>query len=108
MPRFLIEVPHEEDRIACAQAVKVFLSTGSHFLTNADWGCYDGEHKAWIFIETDSKEDAQSILPSAFRSRAKVTQLGKFTMEEADNILMQHHKNKTETIDNNEQYEMPR
>jgi len=46
MPRFLIEVPHDEDVIACAQVIKIFLSTGSHFLSNADWGCRDGEHKA--------------------------------------------------------------
>jgi len=99
MPRFLIEVPHEEDRIACAQAVKIFLSTGSHFLTNADWGCYDGEHKAWILIETDSKEDARSILPSAFRTRAKVTQLSKFTMDEVDGILMKHSEKSAVTVD---------
>ena len=108
MPRFLIEVPHEEDRIACAQAVKIFLSTGSHFLTNADWGCYDGEHKAWILIETDSKEDARSILPSAFRTRAKVTQLSKFTMEEADDILVKHDKNTTSRINNDERLELHR
>jgi hypothetical protein len=36
MARFLIEVPHESDTVACAHAVRVFLETGSHFLTNAD------------------------------------------------------------------------
>jgi len=46
MPRFLIEVPHEEETVACARAVKIFLESGSHFLTQADWGCKDGEHEA--------------------------------------------------------------
>ena len=36
MPQFLIEVPHPEEALACARIVKVFLSTGSHFLTHAD------------------------------------------------------------------------
>ena len=48
MPQFLIEVPHPEETLACAKIVKVFLSTGSHFLTHADWGCMDGVHSAWL------------------------------------------------------------
>ena len=40
MPKFLIEVAHEPEVIACARVVEVFLKSGSHFLTNADWGCY--------------------------------------------------------------------
>jgi len=43
MRRFLIEVPHEAERVVCARVVEVFLKTGSHFLTHADWGCMDGE-----------------------------------------------------------------
>jgi hypothetical protein len=90
MSRFLIEVAHEEEMLACAQAVRVLLSTGSHFLTNADWGCSDGEHKAWIIVEMDSKEEARSILPPEYRSYAKIVQLNKFTMEEIVNIIKDH------------------
>ena len=46
MPRFLIEVPHEGTTKACNKAIEVFLRTGSHFLSHADWGCKDGVHKA--------------------------------------------------------------
>lgn len=90
MPRYLIEVPHEEDTIACAKVVKVFLETGSHFLTHADWGCEDGEHKAWITVEMDNREAARHVVPPAFRAQAKVTQLTYFTMEEVDSILKHH------------------
>jgi hypothetical protein len=38
MPRFLIEVIHENRKESCDQAVRAFLATGSHFMTNADWG----------------------------------------------------------------------
>ena len=55
MPRFLIEVPHPVEELACARVVHVFLNTGSHFLTQADWGCMDGEHSAWITVEADNK-----------------------------------------------------
>jgi hypothetical protein len=91
MPRFLIEVPHEEEIVACAHVVEIFLKTGSHFLSNADWGCKDGVHKAWIIVDVDSKNDAMAILPSAYRPQATVVQLNKFTLEEIEDIL-QHHK----------------
>ncbi len=92
MERFLIEVPHDEQRVACARVVEIFLKTGSHFVTHADWGCRDGEHKAWIIAEVDSKDEARCILPPAFRSQAKIVQLNKFMMKEIDEIL-RHHRN---------------
>jgi len=92
MPRFLIEVPHEEELLACAQVIESFLNYGSHFATKADWGCKDGIHKAWITVETDTKEDARNILPPAYRTQALIIQLNKFTMDEIDEILVQHGK----------------
>jgi hypothetical protein len=88
--RFLIEVPHEPETIACAKVVKVFLETGSHFLTHADWGCKDGEHSAWIIVDVDSREEARAIIPPAFRAQAKVVGLNKFTMEYIDEVLRYH------------------
>ena len=90
MPKFLIEVSHDEDLLACAQVVESFLSYGSHFATKADWGCTDGVHKAWITIETDNKEDARNILPPAYRSQANIIKLNKFNMEEIKEILKLH------------------
>jgi hypothetical protein len=92
MGRFLIEVPHEEEVLACARVVEIFLKTGSHFVTNADWGCRDGEHKAWILVEADNKEEARRILPPAFRSQAKIVSLNKFSMEEIDDIFSRHRR----------------
>lgn len=90
MSRFLIEVPHEPDTLACAKVVQVFLATGSHFLTHADWGCRDGDHRAWIIADVGSREEARSILPPAFRAQAKVVSLNAFTMDETDEILRHH------------------
>jgi hypothetical protein len=87
MPRFLIEVPHDSDTVTCARAVQVFLATGSHFLTNADWGCRDGDHRAIIVAEVDSKDEARAIVPVAFRKDAKVVRVGKFTMAQIEKTL---------------------
>jgi hypothetical protein len=91
MAKYLIEVPHEPETRECALAVHVFLTTGSHFLKNADWGCLDDEHKGWIIVELDNKEEARNILPPNYRSKAKIVRLNKFSMEEIDEIL-RHHK----------------
>lgn len=90
MAKFLIEVPHDPEQEACARVVEIFLKTGSHFLSNADWGCLDGNHNAWINVEVDSKDEARFILPPAFRAQAKIVQLNKFTIDEIDEILRQH------------------
>ena len=91
MKKFLIEVPHNAEEVECARVVQIFLQTGSHFLTNADWGCMDDEHKAWIILDVESKEEARCLLPPAFRSQAKIVQLNKFTLEAIDKML-QHHQ----------------
>ncbi|MBI1894621.1 MAG: hypothetical protein HYZ81_17465 [Nitrospinae bacterium] len=58
---------------------------------HADWGCKDGEHKAWIVVEVDSRDEARAIVPPAFRSQAKVVQLNAFTMEEIEDFLRQYN-----------------
>ena len=90
MARFLIEVPHEGKAKECALAVKVLLSSGSHYLTHAEFGCLDGEHKAWIIVEMDSKEDARFILPPVYRPRARIVELNKFSLEEINEFLDKH------------------
>lgn len=90
MTRYLIEIPHENSKQACDRAVRAFVETGSHFMTNADWGCDDDEHKAWFIADLDSKEEALSILPPSFRINAKIITLRKFSMEDAEKTIEQH------------------
>ena len=90
MPRFFIEVPHPSDVTECTRTVEIFLRTGSHFLTRAEWGCMDGEHKAWITVEMESRDEARAIVPPPYRAEAKVVQLNAFTREDLDNILRKH------------------
>ena len=82
MPKFLIEVPHDATTAACNQAIEIFHRTGSHFLTNADWGCKDGVHKAWLIVDIETREAAKSIAPSQYRANTRVVQLHKFSMDE--------------------------
>ena len=90
MAKYLVEVSHGSDRIECLRSIQIFLSSGSHFLTNADWGCLDGEHKAWFTMEADSKEEAIRIVPSFYWKDTKITKLSKFILKDVEEMLRQH------------------
>jgi hypothetical protein len=90
MARYLIEVPHSADGHLCQQAIQIFLKTGSHYLTHCEWGCLDGEHKAWITVETNTKDEALRIVPPAFRAQAKIVQLNRFTLEQMEQAAAKH------------------
>jgi hypothetical protein len=87
MAKFLIEVPHEATPAECISAIQVFLKTGSHFLSHADWGCLDGIHKAWIMVDVGSKDEARNILPPMYRARASIVSLNKFMLDESDAVV---------------------
>lgn len=89
MPKFLIEVPHQATKAECLRAIEIFLRTGSHFLTHADWGCADGEHKAWIVIDVENKDAARAVVPAEYRKDAKITGLTTFTMQQVE-LLKTH------------------
>jgi hypothetical protein len=91
METYLIEVPHDATEAACAKAIKIFLESGSHFLVNADWGCEDDEHKAWMLVDVDGREQAMHIVPPGLRANAKITRLRKFTREDINEYLETGH-----------------
>ena len=90
MAKFLIEVPHEAEKVACLRAIQILLQTGSHYLTNAEFGCYDGVHKAWVIVDVDSKEEARGILPPMYRTQANIVCLSRFNLEEVEEMLRHH------------------
>lgn len=90
MTRYLIEVPHEDTKEACLLAIRVFMETGSHFVTNADWGCSDHVHKAWIVADLESKDQALSLLPPLFRRVATVVALERYGPQDLQRSAGQH------------------
>ncbi|HEX9750537.1 MAG TPA: hypothetical protein VGB22_04520 [candidate division Zixibacteria bacterium] len=90
MPRFMIEVPHEESVSACLRAIEVFLQTGSHFLTNADWGCAENVHKCWFLLDADSREEALMVVPPAYRPVATIIEVSKFNMKQVEEMKKEH------------------
>jgi len=91
MAKYLVEVNHSPDKIECLRTIQIFLSSGSHFLTNADWGCHDGQHKAWFMMDVETKEEALMIVPSFYRKDTRITRLTKFNLKEVESMLMEHN-----------------
>jgi hypothetical protein len=90
MKKYLMEVSHSADRIECLRAVEVFLNSGSHFLSHADWGCFDGEHKAWLVVEAESKEELMQVVPPSYRDSTKIVELNKFNIHEIEDQIKHH------------------
>ena len=90
MAKYLIEVSHDAQPLACLMAVQLLQKTGSHFLTHADFGCLDGIHKCWVTVDVDSRDEARNLLPPAYRPRATIVQLNKFSLEQIDELLKHH------------------
>ncbi len=82
MPRYLIELHHEDNHAACVYALQAIEQYGAHFFTHADWGCKAGIHCAWVIAELDSREGAMQLVPPQFRPEARIVALNKFTREE--------------------------
>ncbi len=81
MPRYLIELTHSDEHTACVRALRAIEQYGSHFVTQANWGCKAGIHCGWLIVEVDSREEVMQIIPIEFRPQAKVTQVNRVTRE---------------------------
>ena len=90
MSKYLTDIPHGSEKIECLRSVSILLSSGSHFLTNADWGCMDGQHKAWFFMDANNKDEALMVVPPAYRKDTKISQLNKFNLKEVQELLKHH------------------
>ena len=78
MPRYLIEIPHSGNKTECMQVIKLFVESGSHLLSNAEWGCKDGVHKSWFISDFDDKSQAMQVIPPLLRHNAVIVELTKF------------------------------
>ena len=79
MATYLIEIPHSANTFECKQVIKLFVESGSHLLSNADWGCKSGVHKSWFTGDFNSKEEALQIIPPLLRHNASIIELIKFS-----------------------------
>jgi hypothetical protein len=82
MPKFLIEVKHNNDYQGCIRALDALVTQGSHLVSHADFGCEDGVHCCWLVVEVSNRTEAELIVPPQFRGDARIVQLRKWAPEE--------------------------
>lgn len=87
MPRFLIVVKHDDEYKGCVKALHALETHGSHFITNAEFGCSDGVHTAWLIADLDSRDEAKQIVPPECRADTQVIQLQRFTHDEIASMV---------------------
>jgi len=87
MTRYLIELPHSDERLACIKALRAIEQYGSHFVTQADWGCKAGVHSGWMIAELPGRDEAILMIPPEFRDDARIVELNKFTPDEIASMI---------------------
>ena len=88
MPRFMVESSHEREDPseplsgACLRAFEEAVAQGSHYLTHAEFGCEDGVHKSWVFVDAEDKEEARRMVPAGGRATAIIVRVRQITPDE--------------------------
>lgn len=82
MARYMIQTSHDETHADCERFKQSLLQAGAHFLANAEWGCRDGNHTAWLIIEAKDDNDARLIVPPVMLQSAIITRLTRLGFDE--------------------------
>jgi hypothetical protein len=87
MPRFLIELKHEDEHDACVRALQALDNFGSHFVTQSDWGCKAGVHSGWFIGEFGDRNEVLQMVPPEYRQSARIVPLNRFTRDEIASLI---------------------
>lgn len=92
MDRYLIAVDHTPEAAACMHMMEMFMEVGSHYLTNADWGCEDDQHTAWVILDAEDEAHARLAVPPVARKDARIVKLRKYTTEQIREMKTQYER----------------
>jgi hypothetical protein len=84
--QYLIELPHTQE--TCLRSLDKLNELGSNTLEMWSFGCHEGNHTGYAFVDADSASQALEIVPTEERRQAKLHKLSKFTAEE----IRSYHK----------------
>jgi len=85
---YLVQIKHTPEQ--CVATLNGVKSKGDAFLSKFEWGCMQGDHTAYAFLEGKSEEDVKMMLPKDVQALAKIEKVDKFTPEQIEKI----HKDK--------------
>ena len=82
MPRYLVQLTHEDDHIACVRSLEAINHDGAHLLTHLNWGCKAGTHSGWLIDEFASRDEAMQIVPPQYREEAQIIEVEQFSKDD--------------------------
>jgi len=85
---YLVKVPHTQEQ--CLASLDNMKTKGDAFLSKFEFGCMDGDHTAYAFIEGTSAENVKKMLPESEQKAAKVTKVNKLTTADIEKIHKEH------------------
>ena len=80
MAKYVIEAPHVPEE--CLKDLDKMSAEAPEILDKFVWGCAQGEHKGWAFVEAESKEALIASLPESVQEKVTVTEVNKLTPEQ--------------------------
>lgn len=86
--KYFVTVPHTKEE--CMKAIDDFNENGKKLLSKTEWGCMEGDHTAYCFIEAKSVDDAKKQLPESVRKNAKFVKVTKFTPKQIADMHKGH------------------
>ena len=78
---------HSDEHTACVRALRAIEQYGSHFVTQANWGCKAGIHCGWLIVEVDNDKEAMQLVPPELRGEARIVALNQFTKEDIADLI---------------------
>lgn len=90
MAKYLIEISHEPDHSGCDRTVADFIDSGASEFAEADWGCLDNEHKAWLVVDAKNRDVVKKLIPPHYRPQATIIQLSKSMIEDYADFKTHH------------------
>ena len=80
MAKYVVEAPHTPEE--CSKALDEILAKDPKLLDKFVWGCMQGVHTGWAYIDAKSKGEVSAMIPKSVQSKAKITEVSKFTPEQ--------------------------
>lgn len=84
----MVESKHTEAE--CLKALDDIVASNPKLLDKCWMGCATGNHTGWATIEAQNEAEARNQLPQSLRQTAKISEVGKFTVEQ----IQSYHKMK--------------
>src|SRR5665647_1224738 len=74
---FLVRIPHTPEQ--CLKMMDDMKGKGDDLLSKFEFGCMDGDHTAYAFLDGTSEDNVRKMLPVSEQQAAKITKVSKMT-----------------------------